>query len=69
MYSSLLNSPPMNKKQVIIMILKVIIYVCTLVLSFLGASAMVSCASNHALVRHDAVITINDTIYIRNGYK
>lgn len=59
----------MTKKQVIIVILKVIVYVCTLALSFLGASAMVSCTTNRALVRHNAVITINDTIHISNGYK
>lgn len=59
----------MAKKQVLIAVLKTIVYICTLVLSFLGASAMVSCSSNRALLRHHSVITINDTIHISNGYK
>lgn len=55
----------MTKKDIAVVLLKVIIYVCTLALGLLGASAMVSCASSQPALSQKGTVIINDTIFIR----
>lgn len=55
----------MTKKDIAVVVLKVIIYICTLCLGLLGASAMVSCASSSPTVSQKGTIIINDTIFLR----
>lgn len=60
----------MNKKDIYTIILKVLIYILTLLLGYVGASALTSCASADKYVRYRGVIVIQDTIRISNyGYK
>lgn len=54
----------MNKKDVIVMFLKIVIYLCTLFLGFLGASAFTSCSSPTPAFNNRGVVIINDTIYL-----
>lgn len=59
----------MNKKDIITIILKVLIYILTLLLGYVGASALTSCASADKYVRYRGVIVVQDTIVISNhGY-
>lgn len=55
----------MTKKDVAVVVLKVIIYICTLALGLLGAHAMVSCSSPTPALSQKGTVIINDTIYIR----
>lgn len=60
----------MNKKDFITILLKVLIYILTLLLGYVGASALTSCASADKYVRYRGVIVVQDTIVISNhGYK
>ena len=60
----------MNKKDFITIILKVLIYILTLLLGYVGASALTSCASADKYVRYRGVIVVQDTIVISNhGYQ
>lgn len=60
----------MNKKDIYTIILKVLIYILTLLLGYVGASALTSCASADKYVRYRGVIVVQDTIVISNhGYK
>lgn len=54
----------MSKKDVIILILKVIIYICSLFLGFLGASALTSCSSPSPTLSHHGYIILTDTIFL-----
>lgn len=54
----------MSKKDVLIMILKVVIYICTVFLGFLGASAFTSCSSPSPTFSQHGYILINDTIFL-----
>lgn len=58
----------MNKKDFLTFIIKVLIYILTLILGVLGASAFASCSSYSPLVRHTGVIILNDTIKINYGH-
>ena len=58
----------MNRKDLITIIIKVLIYILTLILGALGASALSSCTSNTPLIRHTGTIILNDTIKIHYGY-
>lgn len=59
----------MSKKQVLTLILKVIIYICTLLLGFLGVSAMTSCSRSPLIDLYgNGYIIVNDTIYLKHGY-
>ena len=59
----------MNKKQFFTLILKVIIYICTLILGFLGVSAMTSCSRSPLIDLYgNGYIIVNDTIYLKHGY-
>lgn len=59
----------MNRKDIYTIILKVLIYILTLLLGFVGASAVSSCASANKYVKYKGVIVVQDTIYISNhGY-
>ena len=59
----------MTKKDVAVVVLKVIIYICTLALGLLGAHAMVSCSSPTPALSQKGTVIINDTIYIRSIQK
>ena len=52
------------KRKILIIILKVIVYIATLCLGLLGASAFTSCSSPAPAVLNRGVIIINDTIYL-----
>lgn len=56
----------MTKKDIFTIILKVLIYILTLLLGFIGASAVSSCASANKYVKYNGVIVVQDTIYISN---
>lgn len=56
----------MNKKDIYTIILKVLIYILTLLLGYVGASALTSCASADKYVRYRGVIVVQDTIVISN---
>lgn len=56
----------MNKKDIYTIILKVLIYILTLLLGFVGASAFSSCASTNKYVKYRGFIVIQDTIRISN---
>lgn len=55
----------MTKKDITVVVLKVIIYICTLALGLLCTSAMVSCTSSQPVLSQKGTVIINDTIYIR----
>lgn len=60
----------MNKKDIFTIILKVLIYILTLLLGYVGASALTSCSTADKYVRYRGVIVVQDTIVISNhGYK
>lgn len=66
MYFSLLKfTLNMTKKDVAVVVLKVIIYICTLALGLVGAHAMVSCSSSSPALSQKGTVIINDTIFIR----
>lgn len=55
----------MIKKQILILILKVVIYACTLLLGILGVSSLTSCTvSRDTSVVGKATIITNDTTYV-----
>lgn len=57
----------MNKKDILILIIKVIIYACTLILGVLGVSSLTSCsASRNFDVNGRAVIVTNDTTIVNH---
>ncbi len=55
----------MTKKDIAVVVLKVIIYICTLALGLLGAHAMVSCSSPSPVLSQKGTVIINDTIFLR----
>lgn len=57
------------KRKILIMILKAIIYIATLCLGLLGASAVTSCSSPSPTLLNRGTIIVNDTIYLHYGYK
>lgn len=58
----------MTKKDFCIILLKGLIYVCTLVLAVLGVSAVTSCTiQRESLISGKAVIVTNDTTYINHS--
>lgn len=55
----------MIKKQILILILKVVIYACTLLLGILGVSSLTSCSvSRDTSVAGKATIITTDTTYV-----
>lgn len=52
------------KKRILIIILKIIIYIATLCLGLLGASAVTSCSSPSPALYNRGTVIINDTIYL-----
>ena len=56
----------MNKKDIYTIILKFLIYILTLFLGYVCASALTSCASADKYVRYRGVIVVQDTIVISN---
>ena len=57
------------KKQILIIFLKVVIYAATLLLAFLGVSAVVSCSVQHSVdaVGSAKIITTDTTVINHNG--
>lgn len=60
----------MNKKDICIIILKVVIYACTLALGVLGVSAITSCSAsrNVDVVGKTSIVTVDTTHIIHNTY-
>lgn len=58
----------MNKKDICIFILKVVIYACTLALGVLGVAAMTSCSAtrNVDVVGKTTIVTV-DTTHINHN--
>lgn len=55
----------MDKKDILIIIIKVIIYACTLILGVLGISSLASCSvSKDTSVVGKATIITTDTTYV-----
>lgn len=55
----------MEKKDFIIIIIKVIVYVCTLILSVLGVSSLTSCSvQRDTTISGKATIITTDTTYV-----
>lgn len=58
----------MTKKDIIILILKIVIYACTLVLGFLGVTAMSSCSASRDFdVVGKSTIVTTDTTFIHHN--
>lgn len=54
-----------NKKDIAVVVLKTIIYTCTLLLAVLGAAAVTSCSvSRQSVIDGKATIITTDTTYI-----
>ena len=60
----------MEKKEILVIVLKVVVYAVTLVLAALGVSAVTSCSTYHETnTSGRAVIVTNDTTIINHsGY-
>lgn len=60
----------MNKKDICIIILKVVIYVCTLALGVLGVSAITSCSASRDVdvVGKTTIVTVDTTRINHNTY-
>lgn len=55
----------MDKKDIFIVVLKVIIYACTLVLSVLGVTSLTSCSvQRDTTIAGKATIITTDTTYV-----
>lgn len=55
----------MDKKDIIVIIIKVILYACTLILGVLGVTSLTSCSvSKDSSVVGKAVIVTTDTTYV-----
>lgn len=52
------------KRKIAIIVLKLIVYVATLCLGLLGASAVTSCSSPSPALYNRGTVIINDTIYL-----
>lgn len=60
----------MNKKDIFILILKIVIYGCTLALGVLGVSSMTSCSSSRDVdaVGKTTIVTTDTTLIHHNTY-
>lgn len=60
----------MNKKDICIIILKVVIYACTLALGVLGVSAITSCSASRDVdvVGKTTIVTVDTTRINHNIY-
>lgn len=60
----------MDKKDILIIIIKVIIYACTLILGVLGISSLASCslAKDTSVVGKATIITTDTTYVLHNTY-
>lgn len=55
----------MDKKDIIIIVIKVIVYACTLVFSVLGVSSLTSCSVHRdTTISGKATIITTDTTYV-----
>lgn len=58
----------MNKKDILILVIKVIIYACTLLLGVLGVTSLTSCTvTRDTSVVGKATIITTDTTYINHN--
>lgn len=63
-YHTLINTN-MEKKDIIVIIIKVILYACTLILGVLGVTSLTSCSvSKDTSVFGKATIVTTDTTYV-----
>lgn len=60
----------MNKKEIISIVVKVLIYALGLIASYLGITALTSCSSSHSVEASGITrIHVTDTTYIKhNGF-
>ena len=60
----------MNKKDITILILKIVIYACTFVLGVLGVSALTSCSASRDVdvVGKTTIVTTDTTLIHHNSY-
>ena len=60
----------MTKKDIFVLILKVVIYACTLVLGVLGVSAVTSCSASRDVdvVGKTMIVTTDTTLIHHNTY-
>ena len=60
----------MNKKDITILILKIVIYACTFVLGVLGVSAVTSCSASRDVdvVGKTTIVTTDTTLIHHNSY-
>lgn len=60
----------MSKKDILILVLKIVIYGCTLVLGVLGVSAMASCSASRDLdiVGKTTIVTTDTTLIHHNTF-
>ena len=60
----------MDKKEILIIIIKVIIYACTLILGVLGVTSLTSCSvtKDTSVVGKATIITTDTTYVLHNTY-
>ena len=60
----------MEKKDIIVIIIKVILYACTLILGVLGVTSLTSCsvAKDTSVVGKATIITTDTTYVLHNTY-
>ena len=68
-FHTLINTN-MEKKDIIVIIIKVILYACTLILGVLGVSSLTSCsvAKDTSVVGKATIITSDTTYVLHNTY-
>lgn len=65
-----LKNIDMNKNDIIVIIIKVILYACTLILGVLGVTSLTSCsvAKDTSVVGKATIITTDTTFVLHNTY-
>lgn len=60
----------MEKKDIIIIIIKVILYACTLILGVLGVTSLTSCSvtKDTSVVGKATIVTTDTTYVLHNSY-
>ena len=68
-FHTLINTN-MEKKDIIVIIIKVILYACTLILGVLGVTSLTSCsvAKDTSVVGKATIITTDTTFVLHNTY-
>lgn len=60
----------MDEKEILKIVIKVLIYALTLIVGFLGVSALSSCTSSHGVVStgRATIITVDTTVIKHSGF-